>query len=348
MIDEPFSENKFRGQRQIKSFEAKDLLSRTIDLQAAIPIGIAVIDTGADYNHLALKSIIWTAREEFTIKISGISLDFPEGTFGFDAFNIKDKNKRGFPQDAHNHGTMVAGVIGADKTGVARFGGNFFPIQLLIVKAFSSQNSLDSMAGEDTVNIINSLDFILEARRTLKSSSNPIDLRIVNMSFGYYRRKNPNFSNILADKIKQLAKEGILFVASAGNNGRNTDFLTRGEDFTYYPAGADCDDIIAVAAANRNGGLWENSNSGRNSVHIAAPGDGIFTTKINNQFTFSSGTSMAAPFVSAAAALLLLAEPKLKNTDIKKRLLENADNDPLLNVASGGRLNIYQAVLKTI
>ena len=343
------NENKFWGQRQVKSFEAKNFLLRTIKTPPAIPIGIAVMDTGVDDRHSALNDILWKASENFSVKINRTMLNFPKGAFGFDAFNIKDKSKRGLPRDTHSHGTMVAGIIGANEIGVARFAGaraSF--VRVLTVKTLAANISFETIADEEAQNIIASLDFILEAKKILKHSSSPLDLRIVNMSFGFYRRKNPKFSDALADKIRELANAGILIVASIGNSGKNLDASTTDRDFTYYPAGIKCDGLIAVAATSRSGELWRNSNFGKESVHLAAPGDGIYTTKINNQFIRSAGTSLAAPFVSAAAALLLSVNPQMKNIEIKKCLLENADKNPILDVESGGKLNIYEAVLNAV
>lgn len=342
------SENKLWAQRQIKSFEAKDLLRRKVKSPPAMPVGIAVMDTGVDFSHPALSRTLWTARENFSVKVDGADLNFPKGSFGFDAFNVEDENKRGFPIDAHNHGTMIAGIIGADDSGVAAFDGDSLPAQMLTVKAFASKNSFETIDGDETKNIIGALNFILEVKETLKRLSNPIDLRIVNLSFGFYRRKNPRFADALAAKIRELSEEGLFIVASIGNSGRNLDAATPGKDFTYYPAGIDCDGLISVAATNRNGELWTNSNFGKRSVHIAAPGENIYTTKINARYSVFSGTSLAAPFVSAAAALLLAAKPEMKNTDIKNCLLENVNREPVLEVASGGKLDIHQSVLKVI
>lgn len=334
------ADNKLWGQHQIRLPQAREILPR--DPHFKMPIGIAAIDTGVHFQHPDLEDVIWRSSEKFSVSLDGKNKDFPKGAFGFNVFEAEDNNKRGLPIDNHYHGTMVAGIIGAKEIGVARAYEHQLPIQFLAVKAFEPHVSGGAMA--DTVTIIKSLDFIIEARKSLAALKNPIDLRIVNISFGYFRRQNPHFSLLLEKKIKQAADQGILFVSATGNNSRDLD-TTDGElDWEFYPAGIDCQGMIAVTAIKDNGELWEFSNYGKKNVHIAAPGYNIYTTTVNNNHIYKDGTSLAAPFVSASAALLLLANPKLENLEIKTRLIDKANRITALPVESCGSLDLYNSL----
>jgi hypothetical protein len=333
--------DKLWGQRQIRFPEAKKILPRRP--KPEMPIGIATIDTGISFNHPALEDIIWKSPHKFSVQIENQNFDFAEGSFGFNVFDLYDEDKRGHPSDSHYHGTIVAGIIGAKDIGITRIDEKYFPIQLLAIKAFASGSSHSTDPVTEGHRIIQALDFIVEARKALKKMRNPIDLRIVNMSFGYYRRDYPRFSDILEKHIKKTSEEGILFVSGAGNNRKDLDVTINDKDWEFYPAGIDCDGMIAVAAIERSGCLWIESNYGKENVHIAAPGDSIYSTAFND-YTFGSGTSLAAPFVTASAALSLLAEPALGNREIKTRLIETADKIPPLGVQSDGSLDIYKFI----
>lgn len=304
-----------------------------------IPIGVATIDTGINPDHHAFGGVLWRAKEDFEILVRNELLNFPTDSFGFDTFNADNQGLRGLPFDTDNHGTAVAGIIGAEEIGIARFNEGNFPIQLLAVKAFSSQDNLES-----TATIIMALDFITEARKVLLAAET-LDLRVVNMSFGYLRRDNENFSSILEEKIKGMADDdGIIFIGASGNNGTDVDGGDFGLDWKYYPAGIDSVGVISVAASNSEGFLWDSSNFGTESVHIAAPGDRVLTTQLEGGYSLFSGTSLAAPFVSASAALLLLTAPQLINGTVKDILLDNANTNPPLKVSSEGRLNISDSI----
>ena len=93
------------------------------------------------------------------------------------------------------------------------------------------------------------------------------------------------------------------------------------------------------------------SNYGTNSVHVAAPGVGIYSTTPQNQIETMSGTSMSAPMVAGAAALLMSAVPSATAAQVKQALMSAVTRPPTpLNVKSAGIINVYDALtaLKTI
>jgi len=131
----------------------------------------------------------------------------------------------------------------------------------------------------------------------------------------------------------------MLFVVSAGNNAVNLDSSTN------YPASFRTPNVITVAATDSSDAIASFSNYGRNSVDLGAPGVGILSTVPGNSYILASGTSMAAPHVSGAAALLLSA-CTLSTVELRSALLYNVD--PIMGLASrtvsGGRLNVYKAL----
>ena len=167
--------------------------------------------------------------------------------------------------------------------------------------------------------------------------------KIVNLSLG-------SMANSPLEKrmYKALSDRGILIVASAGNNAfDNDDFLAN------YPASYPAEGIISVAATKQDDNLARFSNFGKVNVDLAAPGveilstipDGTNETPTNSYAAFS-GTSMSAPIVAGAAALLLAQDPSLTNLQLKAKLLQSVDKVPALadKVATGGRLNIDKAL----
>jgi len=121
-----------------------------------------------------------------------------------------------------------------------------------------------------------------------------------------------------------------------GNSSSNNDINP------VYPASFESENIISVAATNQNDELASFSNYGLLSVDIAAPGTNILSTSFYSNYSYMNGTSMAAPHVSGAAALLKGYRPELTNLEIKDIILSNVDQKPQFNgkVLTGGTLNI--------
>ncbi|NQZ58924.1 MAG: S8 family serine peptidase [Lentisphaeraceae bacterium] len=136
------------------------------------------------------------------------------------------------------------------------------------------------------------------------------------------------------------ASRNILFVAAAGNSGRDID------SSPAYPAAYSSSNIITVAATDRNDNLASFSNYGINNTDIGAPGVSIYSTSPNNGYRYLSGTSMAAPHVSGAAVLLKAVDSSMSVADLKSALMEKADVISSLagKVASNGRLNINNSL----
>ena len=104
--------------------------------------------------------------------------------------------------------------------------------------------------------------------------------------------------------------------------------------------------MVAVAATDSTDGLTTFSNYGARSVHVAAPGGNILSTKNGSDYQFMSGTSMATPMVAGLAALIWSRKPELTYAQVKQILIASSDPIPALNgrVAANGRINAYAAL----
>ena len=143
-----------------------------------------------------------------------------------------------------------------------------------------------------------------------------------------------------------------LFINSAGNNGVDLDNDPRPPDNSDRgPRLPGVSNAIIVGASDEKDARAvfnsnESSNYGADSVHLFAPGWGIWTTIANNSFYFYDGTSAAAPHVAGVAALVLSVNPELTPRQVREVILASVDPVPALaNYSiSGGRLNAYRAV----
>ena len=234
------------------------------------------------------------------------------GICGWDFFY--DNND---PMDKNGHGTHVAGTIGAvGNNGIGVVGANW-NVKMVALKIGGASSAVCTSAA------IKAIEYAIEK-----------EIPILNNSWG-----GRTYSESLKSIIEQY---NGLFIAAAGNNGIDND------SYPHYPASYDCDHIISVAATCQNDHLTSFSNYGASTVDISAPGAEIYSTLANNEYGFKSGTSMAAPYVAGAAALLKGYKPDLTALEIKDIILSSTDKVPSLygKVLTGGKLNV-NAMLET-
>ncbi|MBM3463360.1 MAG: hypothetical protein FJX76_14770 [Armatimonadetes bacterium] len=214
------------------------------------------------------------------------------------------------PMDDHSHGTHCSGTIaGEGNNGQGVVGVNWHA-QLMGLKFLSASGSGSTA---DAV------------RAVLYASEH--GARITSNSWG-----GGGFNQALYDALKASP---ALHIFAAGNSRNDNDRSPS------YPATYDLDNIVAVAASDRNDQKASFSNYGKRTVDLAAPGKDILSTTPNNQYASYSGTSMATPHVAGAAALIASQFPNISNEQLKSRLMNSVDKLPEWNnlVAAGGRLN---------
>ena len=166
------------------------------------------------------------------------------------------------------------------------------------------------------------------------SGTGEANIRVLSNSWG-----GPDFSQALLDEVNAANDEDMLFVAGAGNDSFDNDIEP------FYPASFDAPNVVSVTATDNTDDLAWFSNYGASSVHLGAPGVDILSTTIGNHYAFLSGTSMATPHVSGAAALVLSA-CALDTASLKETLLGTVDPLPVLAglTTSGGRVDVYSAL----
>jgi subtilisin family serine protease len=277
---------------------------------------VGVIDTGIDYTHPDLAPNLWRNPSE---PVNG--LDDDANGYIDDVFGIDCVNGDSDPLDDHGHGTRVAGAIGAVGSNGIGIAGVTWKVRLMALKF------LPQSGPAHVSNAIECLDYATAMR------ARGVDIRLTNNSWG-----GGGYSSHLRAAIERAGAAGLLFVASAGNAARDLDALPS------YPASYELDSIVSVAALD-GGTLAPFSNFGMTRADLAAPGVNIGSTWLGGGYGFSSGTSMAAPHVSGAAALIWSLHPELSAAAVKDLLLATAQPLPVLlgRVLSGGRLDVAAA-----
>ena len=282
---------------------------------------VAVVDTGIDYNHPDLAANVWSAPTSFTVTIGSNTITCAAGSHGFNAINNTCN-----PLDDNNHGTHCAGTIGAvGNNGVGVAGVNW-------TASIMGAKFLSSGGSGTTANAINAIEFTIQAKQIFGANAN---VRVLSNSWG-----GGGFSQALLDQINRANTHDMLFTAAAGNNASNN------ETTAFYPANYNAPNVVAVAATDNRDQLASFSNFGATTVDLGAPGVSILSTVIGNSYSFFSGTSMATPHVSGAAALVLSSCPQLDTAALKSNLLSNVDPISALagRTLTGGRLNVDSAI----
>ncbi len=287
--------------------------------QNASQVLVGVLDTGIDSTHEDLKDCIY--KDEIHNEDTTLHRDFTDGSV--------DGKKIINPSDPKGHGTHVAGIIGAAGNNGIGISGICWNVKLISLRV------LDSNGDGKKEWIVNAINY-----------ANSIDIPILNCSIG-----SSDGSSALRKAIESY--KGLV-VCAAGNNGKDID------SEPTYPASYECDNIISVGAIdskNRRSdwdgflNLWglfgkSASNYGSKSVDIYAPGTDILSTVPNNKYDEKSGTSMATPFVTGAAALLLSANSSLSALELKEALINGADSITIMVPTPGCEGNKQTDVLK--
>jgi len=198
--------------------------------------------------------------------------------------------------DHYGHGTHVAGTVAAvnNAIGVVGVGPR---IDLWIIKASAGGILLLS-------DILEAYQFCIESWNDPDPNNN---IQVVSMSYG------GGYSKAEDEMLQTAWNQGIILVAAAGNEGGDV----------IYPAALDY--VIAVSAMNKYDKITSWSNRGK-EIDLAAPGSLIPSTYLRGTYATWSGTSMATPHVSAAAALAIASHPRMTSSEIVQLLLERAED----------------------
>ncbi len=275
---------------------------------------VAVVDTGVKYDHPDLSNNIWINSNE----IAGNAIDDDNNGYidDYNGWNFSDNNNQ--IMDTNGHGTHVAGIIGAEVNdiGVAGVVPN---VKIMSLKVISSDGYIYLS------NVISAINYATNK-----------GVKIFNFSFGG-ETFIQSFNDLLYSK-------DALFICAAGNGG--SDQIGDDNDVTpFYPASYNLDNVISVAATDANGYLASFSNYGVTSVDIAAPGQDIYSTYNVGDYSYLNGTSMAAPFVTATAAILYGSDSNAPIEEIRNDILGNVKGLASLNnkLTTSGLIDVKQA-----
>lgn len=283
---------------------------------------VAVIDSGIDLTHPDLVNNLWTNPGE----IAGDGIDNENNGYVDDIHGWNFYANNNDVQDRYGHGTHVAGIIGAEGNNSLGVAGINWNVSLMTLK-FTDDNGMGYGGAA-----ANAMSYIGMMKNTYG-----VNVVVANASWGGLT----GFSNILYGAINQLNNDGVVLTVAAGNNGDNNDITLR------YPSCYDSPNIISVGAlSSYTNGLVSFSNYGASSVDLAAPGSIVLSTIPYGNYGYKSGTSMAAPQVAGAVALLNAVKPGISVSEVKNAIFGSVDKIPELfgKVATGGKLNVGASV----
>ncbi|MBX9577249.1 MAG: S8 family serine peptidase [Chthoniobacterales bacterium] len=290
---------------------------------------VALLDTGISTDHPQLRANMWCNPLPNNLQ------DY-EHLHGF-------KIPRLAAGDTDGHGSAGAGIIGGIGDNVI---GVTQKVELMDCK-ITENHPDDERLPPPSGRAITSTQKLADGIRYAISKG----AKILNCSFGM-----SSHSEAVYNLLEEARRHNIIVVCSAGNEGVNIDATPK------YPAsyavthtiqhnGRDrvfdaLDNIIVVAATRRNGSRAPFSNYGVQTVHLAAPGEDIYSTLPANQnfYGSQSGTSMAVSYVAGGLALLSAELPQVRPSLLIRHLCDRTIRDGSLN-RSGGVLNIAEALL---
>lgn len=302
-------------------------------------IVVAILDTGFDINHEDLKGNIWINKGEKP----GDKIDNDQNGYIDDVsgWNFIHQNAT---HVADNHGSSVAGIIGAKGNNGKGISGMNWHVKLMV---FETRLVSD---------IIAAYDYIIDQRERYNRTKGKQGAFVVttNASFGVNKIKCID-QPLWGEMYDRLGAAGILSAAGAANNPWNVD------EVGDMPTTCKSDYLMTVLNTNPKDERYAGSAFGAVSIDMGAPGQNSFSTRNNNEYGVFHGNSAAAPHLAGAIALLYsiprqklaedaMAFPAQTAMKIRNLLLNNVDKVPSLVslTSTGGRLNVFSSMLKLL
>jgi subtilisin family serine protease len=323
LLNDPFIQTKW-GLQKTAAEKAWEITQGSKD------IVVAVIDTGIDSKHKDLEDNLWTNPGESGKDAKGRDksnngIDDDANGYIDDVHGWNFAGANNSLSDNHGHGTHIAGIIGAHGGKTSGVSGVAPKVSLMILKYYDPKAPASN-------NLRSTVDAI---RYAVKMKA-----KIINYSGGGTDYSAEEFA-----AVKEAEKNGVLFVAAAGNEKSNSDEAGK----HYYPADYQLSNIISVTAVNKEDTkVLPTSNYGVRTVDLAAPGENIYSTLPNNQYGMMTGTSQATAFVTGVAVLVMAHNRDFTSSDVKKYILRTGDEYATLLSKTGTAklLNSYNALTK--
>jgi subtilisin family serine protease len=291
---------------------------------------VGVIDEGIQFTHPDLDDNVWSNPFDTADGVDNDGNGYVDDIHGWDFAgrdnSVYDGGTQGRLDD---HGTHVTGTIGGE-------GGNGIGVAGMSWDVTYISGKFLGRNGGTTANAIKAVDYITDLK-----TRHGLNVVATNNSWG-----GGGYSQALLDAIVRGAQANILFVAAAGNGGRdgagdNNDSVASYPSTYNTTSAAGYDAVIAVAAITSSGSKAGFSNYGATTVELGAPGSGVYSTTAYNSYSSYSGTSMATPHVTGAAALFAAGNPGASADVIRGAILGSALPTASLTgkTVTGGRLN---------
>lgn len=274
-------------------------------------VKIGLVDTGIDFQHAELADNLYINTGEdrngngkfdpwaYNVQIDGVFGDIDgidndgnglvDDIIGYDFVDQKLTNAGDavnhdyLPVDEQGHGTQVAGVMIAKANNAIGIAGLAYNAKLFIARAF------DESGNAENDDIAKAIVYLAEN-----------GAQVINCSFG-----DNYYSRLVESAVNYATAKGVIVVTSAGNNGWA---------YPHYPS--DLPNVISVGYIKQNGTRNSESCYGKN-LSLMAPGTGVLTTKVGGEYSTASGSSLAAPFVTATVAMLLEQNPLLTPAQVR-------------------------------
>ena len=281
-------------------------------------VTVAVVDTGCNLAHVDLQGTV-------------------DAEHAYDAASGMPLSQSGVANngDAIGHGTLVSGVIAAQADNGQGIAGASYNANVLPIKVFDDQNVCTS------ADIIAAYAYLDELVKTGAVSN----LRVINMSLGYYSDGGDQADQALRDSIANMLSEHDVLTICAGGNG---DASGSASTAACYPS--DFDECLSVTALDEAGAnaAFSDYNAAKD---ISAPGVNILSTGVDGGYASATGSSMSAPLVSGAAALLWTADPGLAASevvDVLQRTAADVTGNAHSGSGSAGALDACAAVAEVL
>ena len=291
---------------------------------------VAVIDTGVDYTHPDLAANMWINETELngTTDVDDDNNGYIDDIYGYDFGGYDVNYQDNDPMDEYGHGTHVAGTLGAVGNNSEGITGVCWSARIMALKIFPPYfiSEWEALVS----NAVEAIEYAVDN-----------DAKVINASWTI----SNNYSQALKDAIEDAGDANIVFVAAASNYSNSPWY---DNDATPdYPSSYDCNNIISVMATDHDDDRSSFSHYGATTVDLGAPGSDILSCVPGNDYESWGGTSMAAPHVAGACALVWAMNPELSHLEVKEIILNTVDVIvPPLECVSQGRLNLYNAIVE--